>query len=370
MENLSIELPPAVAINGAAPQTQSNNEYESRKALAWNWYKNFLQLGNHRWAIKMFGDKSKPHFEHEWLFQVVDIVFVGAMFNVSWLIKNCGNYPIVFSTCGAYIVLMFTTRNAFDTYASISGAHGILHIIMFCFYLLAVFLMMLNIDATEEDGGHGFGHCRNNSIYNRAFAWAFITSRLVLIVMYTIYVTVFHKTNFIGCAPTSGKSLMLEDIVSRSELHETIQEVRRSSNHGSKSFGSRTSTSADQLSEHENVLFKVAAMESNRETVTAHYYLILKTKIAPMALSAALMSLIYATNSPMVVLPIVASVEIIGDLLPSLLARTAKEWKALCAHPLVSKERLGLFFMLVMGESIIGFNESHTRSVRSYQTIM
>eukprot|EP01032_Pedospumella_encystans_P025753 gene25753-29095_t len=46
---------------------------------------------------------------------------------------------------------MFSTRAAFDTYTSVSGASGVLHLIACCFYGIGVFIMTVNISAQSNE---------------------------------------------------------------------------------------------------------------------------------------------------------------------------------------------------------------------------
>jgi hypothetical protein len=347
---------------------------ERKKAATWTWYKSLILMDHNRWLHKVNGEQNKPHFEHEWLFQVVDIVYVGAMTNVSWLIKNCGNHPVVFMTCGSYMVIMYTTRNAFDTYSTISDASGIVHLVLFCFYSLTVFVMMLNIDADSSgdfDDDHpaklmSFGECQRSHHYNYPFALAFVLSRAVLIIMYIIYLSVYHESNFVGASPTSGKSLMLSDITTEEELKDVIKERAKRYSHRAKHH-SLDSSSSETIQKH----YLAAAAESNKNELYMHYTLIICTKILPMALSSGAMMLITIPHiNPELVFLITASLEVLGDLLAPIFAPTREQWKCLCCNFTLAKERLGLFFMLVVGEALFGLNEAHTVSETAYETLM
>jgi low temperature requirement protein LtrA len=108
-------------------------------------------------------------------------------------------------------------------------------------------------------------------------------------------------------------------------------------------------------------------------TVKKHFSRICFTKIIPVVLSSLVMLAMIFGSSPVVVLPIVAGIEIIGDFLPSFVIHDPSDWKELSSNRHFTQERLCLFFMLVLGEAILGFstvNYDANSSNKIYRILM
>lgn len=378
---------------------------------------------------KKAGEHDEHEIEHEWIFQYIDIIYVGTMSKLSHMIGNCGRGIDVYLLAFSYFAIMFSSRHAFDVYTCISGASGILHIIAFCFFGMGVFIMTINISSSHsggtDEGGGGeehrryllsagpttYGSCERSTDYDWAFALAFIFTRLVLVTMYGLYFFVFHESNVIGSAPDLRTLKTNLDIARESDLElsamqdaETLAAnggLRRTVSisadplgHGlhrsvsttgepSLNIGLRRTVSTTSEAAHyshghgghgghsashdsvENPLARLtmhrtsfvvkAANDFRPSVVRRHFLRIFLLKVAPVVLSSLIMCAMLVGVSPVAVLPIVAFVEFVGDFLPSHVVSDPEDWKELNPHRHFALERLGLFFMLVMGEAILGF---------------
>ena len=102
--------------------------------------------------------------------------------------------------------------------------------------------------------------------------------------------------------------------------------------------------------------FVVKVANAFRESVVKkHFSRIFLLKVAPVILSSVIMIAMLFGASPVYVLPIVAAIEFIGDFLPSHFITNPADWMELNPQRHFAQERLGLFFMLVLGEAVLGF---------------
>jgi hypothetical protein len=343
---------------------------------------------------KKLGEHEDVETEHEWIFQYIDIIYVGTIVKLSHMIGNCGRGVDVYLLAFSYFAIMFSSRYAFDVYTCISGASGILHIIAFCFFGMGVFIMTINISARKHDdigddgGSHHryltskgpthYGSCERSEDYDVAFAFAFIFTRFVLVTMYGLYFFVFHESNLIGSAPDLQALKKNLDLARESDLEQANREselivaatgglrrtvsVASETSPASRPDSARYQTSHDstenpltRLTMHRTSFVVKAAEEFRPSVVKRHFWRIFLLKVAPVILSSIIMCAMLAGVSPVAVLPVVAFVEFVGDFLPSYFVSDPADWKELHPHRHFALERLGLFFMLVMGEAILGF---------------
>lgn len=358
-------------------------------------------LKHKRVAQRIDGQHTAVVLEHAWIFQFIDIIYVGTLFKISHLIGLCGRGATVYILCIAYFCIMYSTRLSFDVYTCVSGANGILHLIAFCFYGMGVFIMTVNISSHLQDGAAphaslaamltprrvtpysspltesvSYGSCERSIDYDVAFAIAFIFTRIVLVTMYGLYFYVFHESNEIGHAPdltNLGTNLRLSDITRDGDAEE-VRQLQRSI--------SITSTDRPMSVDHfrpdsnksavENPMLKAPAATNpitNRasfvmkftkqygENATKlHFTRIFVLKVAPVIVSSLAMTMMFYGVTPVVVLPAVAIIEIGGDFLPTFFVHHAADWRAMNPSRHFLEERLGLYFMLVLGEVVLGFS--------------
>jgi hypothetical protein len=302
-------------------------------------------------------DHAAPEIEHAWIFQFVDIVYVATIYNISHLIELCGPSTYVYVVCFAYFVIMFSSRLAFDEYICISRAKGILHLIAFCAYGAGVFVMTVNIyakptedeahsssGATEhhENNSHSdYGTCQRSDKYDIGFAAAFIFTRFVLVVMYILYFYVFHQSN------------RLEHIV-----NEDVQMSTMSSSTDNRPSEDGTENPINMARKQSGTLAVEGLRgyygEDRGTIVEQHFSSIVTVKILPAVLSSLVMLGMFFKTSPAIILPIVAAIEFCGGFLPSLTITDPEKWRKLSLHRHFALERLGLYFMLVLGEAVLG----------------
>jgi hypothetical protein len=287
--------------------------------------------------------------EHPWIYQFVDIIYVGTIFNVSWLIENCGSSMGVFGVTFCYLAIMYSTRLAFDEYYCISHAKGIIHLLAFCLYGAGVFVMAASINANpnHDDGAHhvdavdseghevyDYGHCTRRTTYDVGFACGFMTTRIALILMYILYFCVFHESN-----TSTDVELTTPDASRGAHTDEEVptdNPLRNSSGASSTVAGAHGIFGSDRGS-----------------VVESHFSALVWLKIVPAVVSFFVMCGMLVGGNPAVVLTVVAGIEVIGWFLPSWLIRDDATWGAVALERHFAIERLGLFFMLVLGEAVL-----------------
>jgi hypothetical protein len=287
------------------------------------------------------GEDFQPSgVEHPWIYQFVDIIYVGTIFNVSWLIENCGSSVGVFGVTFCYFAIMYSTRLAFDEYNCISPANGILHLLTFCVYGAGVFIMAASINADpnhDKEGHHDYGHCTRRATYDVGFACGFMTTRLALIVMYILYFRVFHESNRLE---------NFADTVPATVGHDNIEEERSSE----IASPLRHSSGASSLIEEG---FRGMFGSDRNSVVERHFSTLVTLKIVPAVINLFVMCGMLVKGNPALFLPIVAGIEILFWFLSSWLIYDDEKWKQVTLERHFAMERLGLFFMLVLGEAML-----------------
>lgn len=369
------------------------------------------------WMLRALGSKrfhNGDHsgaLEHAWIFQFIDIIYVGTTLKISHIIGTCGRGIDVYILAFSYFAIMFSSRCAFDVYTCISGANGILHLIAFCFFGMGVFVMTVNIASIStssiasshvselspfarglaiSDSDITYGDCKRSIDYDIAFASAFIFTRGVLVVMYGLYFFVFHESNVIGMTPNLDTLSQQEQSqrpsdasvendmesavrMSHIQLKKSISIDNNSHYSGSTKHSSEISNPLTQLITHRTSFVVKVANAFRESVVQRHFCRIFLLKVAPVILSSLIMTAMLGGASPVYVLPIVAGIEFVGDFLPSYFITNPADWAELNPQKHFAQERLGLFFMLVLGEAVLGFctvNYNSQNSNKVYRVML
>jgi hypothetical protein len=255
-----------------------------------------------------------------------------------------------------------------------------------------------------------YGSCERSINYDVSFGIAFIFTRMVLVIMYGLYFYVFHESNLIGAAPTGAENMAASNSFRLSDLtHNSDLEILRESiasrdlaysldNAASVGAGvgtgmgasvagtgnrrhvgfdvnnpiNSTSYRGEHVSSHDHgssvgvggvggesfrpSLVVRVARAYDQTAIKLHFNRIFLLKVAPVILSSMLMTMIFFGVSPVFVLPMVAGVEFLGDFLPSFFVNKHADWRELNPSREFLEERLGLFFMLVLGEVVLGLS--------------
>jgi hypothetical protein len=311
------------------------------------------------------GDDHQPlGVEHPWIYQFVDIIYVGTIFNVSWLIEHCGSGIGVFGVTFCYFAIMYSSRLAFDEYYCISRAKGVIHLLAFCVYGAGVFVMAASINANpnHDNGMHhadpddtvgnlgshedyDYGHCTRRTTYDVGFACGFITTRLVLIIMYVLYFRVFHKSNLLEHIVHPSTNGPLAARGTNTDTNNNDEESSDTANPLSSSSQSGRSSLAEGVR---------GVYGPHRDSlVERHFSVLVAVKILPAVISCFVMCGMLVGGNPAVFLPVVAAMEVLRWFLSSWLIYDDDKWREVTLERHFAIERLGLFFMLVLGEAVL-----------------
>lgn len=279
--------------------------------------------------------KERGAITREQLAHFVDLTYVATIFNINHLINGCGdkNTDVVMLSI-AYFFILFTTRYHFDIYSIMFYSIDLVHRCLFLVFNLGVFVMTLNIKFTDttlvahrvlsslnmdlvtnsvltddhaaaedETDGYMAGQCLMNIEYLRGFASGYLTSRVTLMTMYCLL-----------------------------------------------------------------IYFAFV----NREKEALKTYIV---KVVPLFVGSIVMIPIYWESvNPLKILFAVAIIEFLGDTVPEVLLHYLQKYKlnwfefTISMRPDVDhlQDRLQEFFLIVLGESMIGLLINHF-SVNSTQ---
>lgn len=261
----------------------------------------------------------------EQLAHFIDLTYVATVFNINHMINGCGDKSsdIVLLSM-SYFFILFTSRYHFDIYSIMFYSVDLVHRALFLAFNLGVFVMTYNIkvtpmngahrllgatDPTDDHGGysgggsssttsggyeHGSyaaGECNIDITYLQGFASGYLASRLTLILMYSLLIYFAHV---------------------------------------------------------------------NSELNSKRTYIV---KVIPLFIGTVVMLPIYwDTVNPVEILFAVAVIEILGDIVPEVTNHYMQKYNRNIANFTISmrpdvdhlQDRLQEFFLIVLGESMIG----------------
>jgi hypothetical protein len=250
----------------------------------------------------------------------VDLTYVATVFNINHIINECSDRSTnVIILAVSFFFILFTTRYHFDIYSIMFYSVDLVHRCIFLVFNIGVFVMTFNIKATlasegehrmlsttetddhsvvETSGPEGFqaGSCVVNITYLQGFASGYLASRLTLILMYSLLIYFAHI---------------------------------------------------------------------NQELNSQRTYII---KVIPLFLGSIVMIPIYWESvNPVTILLSVALIEIFADIIPEVTNHYMQKFKmsfsdfTISMRPDVDKlqDRLQEFFLIVLGESMIGLLINH-----------
>lgn len=263
----------------------------------------------------------------------IDLLYVAAMLNLNDLFNECDRFKndVLFYSVGIYFIL-FTTRYHFDTYAIMLYATDPLHRIFYTLIILGICIMIFNIIPTSYEP------VGNESVENKSDD--------------------YHDSSSNGF--TCGHCIISHQSITGFAAGYIISRVSLISMYSFGALSSRVRQRTDQFT-------------------------FFMCKLAPLVISTIIMmtNLGPSTTSPFLIISIVTSIEVVGDVLPALVLFTLKrlkiKWELLLAASYVRPDvlemmdRLQGFFLIVSGEAVIGlltFNVDTNKIRNLYFTLM
>lgn len=249
--------------------------------------------------------KERGGITREQLGHFVDLSYVATIFNINHLLNECGDvHASITMLAIAYFFILFTTRYHFDVYSIMFYSIDLVHRCLFLIFNLGVFVMTLNIKFTpteaahrllaeeaKETEGYEAGFCIFNIAYLQGFASGYLASRVTLMLMYGLLIYFAY-------------------------LHKEFESL--------KTYA---------------------------------------VKLVPLLIASMVMIPIYWESvNPLKILLSVGLIEILGEIVPEVLQHYLVKYKLnrfdfqISMRPNVDhlQERLQEFFMIVLGESMIG----------------
>ena len=263
----------------------------------------------------------------------IDLLYVAAMLNLNDLFNECDrfNNDVLFYSVGIYFIL-FTTRYHFDTYTIMLYATDVLHRIFYIIIILGICIMIFNIIPTSHESA------QKNYL--------------------TESYTDDHGSSSNGF--TCGDCTISQQSITGFAAGFLISRVSLIGMYSFGAYSSRVRIRTDQFT----------------------FFII---KLTPLVISAIIMmtNLGPSTKSPFLIIKIVTSIEVVGDVLPAVVLFTLKrleiKWELLLAAShvrpdvLEMMDRLQGFFLIVSGEAVIGlltFNVDTNKIHNLYFTLM
>jgi hypothetical protein len=364
-ESISLEAGNDGSRHTISPQRKKALKAEQRKLS------HFFQLDQLlNFSGNLSGIESEDYDQQtSWFFYFIDIIFVATIFNISHFITKCGDDTEVYVVAASYFTIMFSTRMFFDTFTSILHASGVLHTLIFILYGLGIYCMTVNIAAVadvpslgqicqiiiefgDDYGGSvddlvymdsiappfstvntttsnspSFGRCHQAQEFDFGFAVSFLFTRCLIFMLFVLYCTVFHRVH-------QQKASQGKNERRTPDSHSTPQDRSKHSNgsdYHAKSvdielptLSSDSSRANDTVSGERpgfNRTHSTARADSEAAAKAAHHAHVRKVliwKIVPLALSCTAMLFVLGGYPISVVLPVVAAIEVVGDVLPEL----------------------------------------------------
>lgn len=149
----------------------------------------------------------KSYEEIKWYLLFIDLIFVTVVYNTEHFINTCGNFYLnVYFIAISYFAILYDIRNQLLSYSStyIHIQHGLLpllqndliHRIFIILYGSGIFIMAINITAEKIDKDGQIGTCDMNVNYTYGFAVGFLTCKLLTIVMSSLLLFVSYLPMF------------------------------------------------------------------------------------------------------------------------------------------------------------------------------
>lgn len=274
-------------------------------------------------------EKDDRPKEESWVTLFIDVIYVATIYSIGLILGDCRPEFKVYVITFSYFSIMFISRLSFDIY-SIENLvkDNMQRRILFFFFCVGVYIMTLNIKLIAEEG---YGVCLNMYDYDIGLAAGFLFTRLTLIFL--------HFKKLLGKKLGSNES---NKHVEQKEQKEKKQEQRKDE---------------EEIKEEEEM------KDEKKENLLVNVLMILT-----FACRCIVMLFASGNYSSFFVFSVAASVEIFGCRCALLASEKVEEHQAKDLQT-----RLGLFFLLILGEAMLGLfikNYNIDRKEGTYVTIM
>jgi len=153
-----------------------------------------LQWNEERQCYLVQGSEGDSK-EGQWMFFFLDLVFLSLLLKLTNVLTQCAISFHSLAFVSILLAVLFITRLHLDDYQNRFYVNDLFHRLCYFVYVCVMFVMALNINAANTDGLASDALCDAN-LYGIGFAVAFITSRLVLLALYSSVVLESPSTAF------------------------------------------------------------------------------------------------------------------------------------------------------------------------------
>lgn len=244
-------------------------------------------------GIKIKENEYNSHASLSWIDHFIDIIYVGAVYSIGQLFEQCGTNHKVFFMAASYLGIMFTTRYQFDQYASTFVSH-------------------------KRVQSHEF-------------------SRIIFMILYCM--AIYSMTLNIAF----DKANEIDD--STGHFGECVRNQIYDNGFAASFLISRGAI----------ILLYLVKFFHDDYAKNDEFKALFFRKLIPMVAASIIMTIIFADVSPVIVFSCVAFVEFFSEYMGEALLKLTESEKA----PVIPdsehiQERLGEFFMLILGETMVG----------------
>lgn len=261
--------------------------------------------------------------------------------------------------------------------------------------------------ADDDDFDTNYGNCENVDDYDYGFVIGYLFTRFLIFALYLCYFFVFsevaqssaaiesssshhaisaHGQNASASSSSSnsssskssnvmqigGNASAVESVVrasaaTKSRGHNNSNSYSNNNSNGCSKSAVSNGNHDDTSSVHSSM--SAARARRTREEERKHMMRVFFWKIVPLVFSCGLMMLVLVGTNPVLVYPLVGAMELFGEFLGEVVI----DMKELMPNRELLEERLGLLFMLVLGETMLGFLLQHyntTRPRETYSTLL
>lgn len=169
-----------------------------------------LHFNEDKGSYEVSAETEAGKQEGQWLFLFVDLILVALISKISMAVEECelSSHTMTFQ-CVMFIS-MFMTRLHMDDYVNRFYSNDVFHRFFYFVYIMAFFIMALNVNIADSDHTHSDARCDAN-LYSYGYGIGFLLSRLSLLVMYLSVMMEDKRAfeQFFSCVARTALSMFL-----------------------------------------------------------------------------------------------------------------------------------------------------------------
>lgn len=169
-----------------------------------------LQYNEKHGKYEVSEEAEEGSKEGAWMFLFIDLILVALISKISAAVEECelSTHTLTFQ-CVMFIS-MFITRLHMDDYINRFYTNDVFHRFTYFVYIMAFFIMALNVNIADSDHTHSDARCHAN-LYSYGYGIGFLMSRFALLVMYMSVMLEDRRAfeQFFSCVGRTALSMFL-----------------------------------------------------------------------------------------------------------------------------------------------------------------